>query len=140
MSWLLLGLVLVPLLDQAAKWLVRDRLRGRALTLGALGYVQVVQTQIWAMRARTGMSLHVMWGICAGAAAVAAIVCTLDPAFGWPFGLMLGGALSHALETTLRGSISDYVCLRFWPAFNLADVALGVGALGIALQIAFLFA
>jgi lipoprotein signal peptidase len=43
---------------------------------------------------------------------------------------MLGGSLSHAWETTVHGSVSDYVCLRFWPAFDLADVALTIGALG----------
>jgi signal peptidase II len=57
------------------------------------------------------------------------------PALGGPFGLMLGGALSHALETSVRGSVCDYVCLRFWPAFDLADVALAVGALGLGVQL-----
>ena len=38
--------------------------------------------------------------------------------------------MSHALETSLRGCIIDYVRLRFWPAFNLADVAITVGAAG----------
>ncbi len=33
----------------------------------------------------------------------------------------------------MRGSVSDYVCLRFWPAFNLADVAITVGAIGLLL-------
>jgi lipoprotein signal peptidase len=45
-------------------------------------------------------------------------------------GLLLGGSLSHAVEASLRGAVSDYVCLRFWPAFNLADVALAAGAIG----------
>jgi lipoprotein signal peptidase len=45
-------------------------------------------------------------------------------------GLLLGGSLSHAVESSLRGSIADYVCFRFWPAFNLADLALAVGAIG----------
>jgi hypothetical protein len=65
----------------------------------------------------------------------ATAVCTIFPAIGWSFGLLLGAALSHALETSLRGSICDYVCLRFWPAFNLADVALTVGALGLAFEL-----
>jgi lipoprotein signal peptidase len=45
-------------------------------------------------------------------------------------GLLLGGSLSHAVETSLRDAVSDYVCLRFWPAFNLADLALAAGAIG----------
>jgi len=45
-------------------------------------------------------------------------------------GLLLGGSLSNAVENARRGSVSDYVCLRFWPAFNLADLALAAGAIG----------
>ena len=46
-------------------------------------------------------------------------------------GLLLGGSLSNAVESSLRGTVSDYVCLRFWPAFNLADLAVAAGAVGI---------
>lgn len=50
------------------------------------------------------------------------------------WGLLLGGSLSHAVESSLRGSITDYICLRFWPAFNLADLALAAGAIGMIVQ------
>jgi lipoprotein signal peptidase len=46
-------------------------------------------------------------------------------------GLLLGGSLSHAVESSLSGSITDYICLKFWPAFDLADVAIAAGAIGI---------
>ena len=39
-------------------------------------------------------------------------------------GLLLGGSLGNAVEHAQRGAISDYVRLRFWPAFNLADAAI----------------
>ena len=51
-------------------------------------------------------------------------------------GMLLGGSSSHALESAVRGSISDYICLRFWPAFNLADVAITVGAIGVIVTMA----
>ena len=51
--------------------------------------------------------------------------------FGVFVGLLLGGSLSNAVESSMRGSITDYICLRFWPAFNLADLALAAGAIGI---------
>jgi lipoprotein signal peptidase len=50
-------------------------------------------------------------------------------------GLLLGGSLSNAMEGSLRGSVTDYVCLRFWPAFNLADVALTAGAVGLGVAL-----
>ena len=43
----------------------------------------------------------------------------------------LAGSLSNLLEHVTRGAITDYVCLRRWPAFNLADVALTAGALSL---------
>jgi lipoprotein signal peptidase len=58
----------------------------------------------------------------------------MAPSYGGFAGLLLGGSLSHLLETTRRGWICDYVCLRFWPAFNLADVALTAGTIGTALN------
>ena len=50
-------------------------------------------------------------------------------------GLLLGGSLSNAMESSLRGAVSDYICLRFWPAFNLADAALTVGAIVILIEL-----
>jgi lipoprotein signal peptidase len=44
---------------------------------------------------------------------------------------VLGASLSHAVETSVRGNVTDYICLRVWPAFNLADLALAAGALGL---------
>jgi lipoprotein signal peptidase len=46
-------------------------------------------------------------------------------------GLLLGASLSHALETSVRGSVTDYICVRAGFVFNLADLALAAGALGL---------
>jgi signal peptidase II len=126
---LLIAAILVPLLDQGVKRLVIARIGQRPLSLGALGELRVVRAQIWSGRAAGRLSLRAMWLVWA-AAAVAAV-----PALGWAFGLLVGGALSHALETWLRGSVCDYVCLRFCPAFDLADVALTAGAAGVAYEL-----
>jgi lipoprotein signal peptidase len=136
MTALVLGLILVPVVDQAVKRFVCARLGRNTLSLGVLGHVRLVQTQIWTMRAWRGVSLQVLWGMWTAAAGASAVICAVVPVFGWPFGLLLGGALSHAIETSVRGSICDYVCLRFWPAFNLADVALTIGALGLTIEFA----
>ncbi len=135
MTAFVLGLMLVPVVDQAVKRLVLRRAGRGSLSLGVLGHVRLVQTQIWMMRAVRWVTPRAMWVIWVAAASASAIICALVPAFGWSLGLLLGGALSHALETSLRGSICDYVCLRFWPAFNIADVALAVGALGLAIEL-----
>jgi signal peptidase II len=41
----------------------------------------------------------------------------------------LGGAASNLLDRFWRGTVVDFIDLGFWPVFNLADVAICVGAL-----------
>jgi lipoprotein signal peptidase len=134
MTLLLIALVLVPAMDQVVKQLVRDRVGTGSLSLGILGDVRVVQTEVWAVRAVGRVSSATLWSVWVLGAVACVIVAAILPSSAWAFGLLLGGSLSHALETTFRGSICDYVCLRFWPAFNLADVALVIGGLGVAVE------
>jgi signal peptidase II len=133
-AWVV-GLVVLPVLDQAIKWVVRTRLGRRSISLGVLGHVRVVQTRIWAMRALPLGSVRAMWMIWVAAAGASAVLSAAVPPAGWALALLLGGAFSHAVETSLRGSVCDYVCLSFWPAFNLADVALAAGAVGLAIEL-----
>lgn len=95
---------------------------------------------MWLLRAR-GLGAGAgaggaMWSALGGGLAGALVASAVLPAVGPWFGLMLGGAFSHALETAWRGSVCDYLCPRFWPAFNLADVALAAGAAGALVQLA----
>ena len=136
MVTLLSVLVLVLVIDQAIKLLVRSRIGHRSVSLGILGSVRLVQGKIWSMRASRAWSLRAVWIGWFACAGVSGVICAAAPDFGLSFGLLLGGAVSHAIETSMRGSICDYVCLRFWPAFNLADVALAAGAMGVAIKVA----
>ncbi len=43
--------------------------------------------------------------------------------------LILGGALSNLLDRAFHGFVLDYIDLKIWPVFNLADGAIFVGAL-----------
>ncbi|GAC1325531.1 MAG: signal peptidase II [Chloroflexota bacterium] len=49
-------------------------------------------------------------------------------------GLILGGALSNALDRVRLGYVIDFVDLRWWPVFNLADSAIVIGAALLTLQ------
>jgi signal peptidase II len=44
-------------------------------------------------------------------------------------GMVLGGALGNALDRLLTSSVTDFIDLRWWPVFNLADSCIVVGAL-----------
>jgi signal peptidase II len=135
MGALLAGLVLIPLLDHGLKVFVLRRSPVSVVSLGRLGKLQVVRTRIWILRRYGGRHLPALWSVWIVAAAVLTVVTMLEPEYGWCTGLLLGGSFSHGLETSLRGWVCDYVCLRWWPAFNLADVAVTIGAVGMGARI-----
>jgi signal peptidase II len=128
------GLLLVPLLDQALKLLVLRRLAPASVALGRFGRLEVVRSRIWLARPGLRLKRATLWGLWFVAAGSLAVLSSFFPSCGWFAGALVGGSLSHALETSLRGCVIDYVRLHFWPAFNLADVAITAGALGVLVQ------
>jgi signal peptidase II len=42
-------------------------------------------------------------------------------------GLVIGGSISNLVDRVRLGHVTDFVDLRFWPAFNLADSFIVVG-------------
>ena len=57
------------------------------------------------------------------------------PGHALPLGLILGGSLGNLLDRIRTEGVIDFVDLRVWPVFNLADVAITAGFLLLALQI-----
>jgi signal peptidase II len=121
--------------DQAVKLLLHRRMRSAALQLGPFGGVRMVAGRLWLCRFGGKCSGVEIWWFWLAAAVPLVIISTLLPVSAAFVGLLLGGSLSHAVESSLRGSITDYICLRFWPAFNLADLALTAGAIGIITEL-----
>ena len=42
-------------------------------------------------------------------------------------GLVIGGSLSNLLDRVRLGYVTDFLDLRYWPAFNLADSFIVIG-------------
>ncbi len=49
-------------------------------------------------------------------------------------GLLAGGALGNLADRVRAGAVTDYVDLLSWPPFNLADVAITLGVIVLALS------
>lgn len=51
---------------------------------------------------------------------------------GWVYGLVVGGAVGNLLDRVIHGYVLDFVLVHwdryYFPAFNVADSALSVGA------------
>ena len=63
---------------------------------------------------------------------------TRHPVLPVALGLVIGGSLSNLLDRVRLGYVTDFLDLRYWPAFNLADsfIVIGVGILLTALVFA----
>jgi len=131
----LCGLVVV--LDQAAKAAVeRNLVPGEDVEV--LGPVELTLTH------NTGVAFGLAGGggvrlvlLTAVALAVVGYVFSRDPTRPglWvAAGLLAGGALGNLADRIRTGSVTDYVQIGNWPAFNLADVAVTLGVIVLALS------
>ena len=59
----------------------------------------------------------------------------------WGLALILGGAAGNALDRVLHGGVTDFLEVRLWkyiwPAFNVADSAITVGAVLVLFELLF---
>lgn len=58
--------------------------------------------------------------------------------FAWALALILGGALGNVIDRMLHGHVIDFILVyyqdNFFPAFNIADSAITVGAVMLVLD------
>jgi len=130
MSILCVTVLAVLIADQAIKLMVRRLAAGDGVALGPCGSLRVAVGRLWLRRLGGQFSDLAIWSIWVAATVslvIAAAFVSIDPVF---VGLLVGGSLSHAIESSVRGFVTD-ICVRNRAAFNLADLALAVGAIGI---------
>jgi signal peptidase II len=48
-------------------------------------------------------------------------------------GLILGGTVGNGFDRIMYGTVTDFIAVHFWPVFNVADSAVSVGVVLIAL-------
>ncbi|MBI2547864.1 signal peptidase II [Candidatus Woesearchaeota archaeon] len=66
---------------------------------------------------------------------IGSIIYILDrlPSRGYlPAALIVGGATGNLIDRVVRGHVIDFIDLKIWPVFNLADIAISIGALWLA--------
>jgi signal peptidase II len=135
-AWRLAGVVAaaVVALDQATKQLVVHSLeRGerRNIFLGLdLTYVRNKGVAFGALGG--GGTLVTVLTIAAVVLLAVYFAFNTEKRYLWlPFGMVAGGALSNLADRVRDGAVIDFLDPIFWPAFNLADVAIVLGVLGL---------
>jgi signal peptidase II len=128
--------VLVVVVDQVAKAAIRSGLSPHQVDDLPLGF-QLVRV------ANHGVAFGFLGG--GGALVVAVTIAALVFVIGWfardplrpwlwlAVGLIAGGALGNLADRISDGAVTDFIDPPLWPAFNLADVAITVGAVALVL-------
>jgi signal peptidase II len=119
-------------LDQAVKALVRstiERGEGIDLILG-IELVNVRNRGIAFGMFPGGGILLVLFAVVALIALLVFFARHQDRPLVWlPTGLLIGGAAGNLIDRIREGSVTDFFDLSWFPAFNVADVAITFGVL-----------
>jgi len=128
------GTVLM-LLDQWSKRMVQRHVPDRCISWGPILRIRYVTSLKDIYRRDDARAVLVLVWF---AALVSAIILRRSGvwfqghAAQFGLGLAFGGAAGNLLDILRRRCIVDFIDLRWWPVFNLADVAI-VGGLAVAL-------
>ena len=135
--WLIIAASLA-LADQAIKWLVQDLMPyGQAIPLTSFfNWVHVWNTgAAFSLLADAGGWQRYFFIVLALIVSLALILMLRKPLPGLEasgYSLILGGAVGNVADRIIRGYVVDYLDFHWydwhWPAFNLADVSIFLGA------------
>ena len=139
-TWFALA-ALIVVIDQVAKWAVLAAFApgGR---LALTGFFNLV------LAFNKGAAFSFLAGapgwqtpLFIAVAAVAIIVVSVllarspgDPLVCAGLALILGGALGNLIDRLRMGAVTDYIDVLSWPPFNLADIAITLGVVALALS------
>jgi signal peptidase II len=123
--------------DHATKLAAESSLRDHASLAVVPGVVDLsyIENHGVAFSALERLSLHPpAWALVALALATTAVVVVAwarRRGARWPehagFALLVAGALGNAIDRIARGHVVDFIHVRFWPVFNVADVLVVAG-------------
>jgi signal peptidase II len=125
----------VVLLDQASKAVVLSSLSPDEHVTLALGF-KLTNTANTGLAFGIGQGQGFVLAVTIVALALVLVWFALDP--GRPglwlaVGLLTGGAVGNLADRIRIDAVTDFIDPPLWPAFNLADIAITFGALGLVL-------
>lgn len=119
------------LADQISKlWIRTNMLPGQSIPEGGLILITYVRNTGAAFGLLANQNLLIIFTVLVGIAAIALyyahpLVQTL-----WlrlSLSLLLGGAIGNLIDRLRFGYVIDFIDLRVWPVFNIADSCITVG-------------
>jgi signal peptidase II len=137
-AWRLAGALcgLVVVLDQGAKALVEAHLvPGEHVDIaGPLGLTLVHNRGVaFGLASGGGTALIALTVAALAFVGVLFARSPTRPGMWVAVGLLAGGALGNLADRVRAGAVTDYIDFLSWPPFNLADVAITLGVVVLAL-------
>ena len=122
--------------DQLIKWLVRanaGHLPGRSV-LGL--HFDVTYNSGISFSRFAGAGGIVVVLVAAVAVGVTVALVLAPPRYRPALGVILGGAVGNLIDRVhFHGSVLDFIGFFSWPSFNIADAAIVLGTIFLALQV-----
>jgi signal peptidase II len=132
-TWLVVSVVAVLVIDQVTKRLVTNHLAvGQAWPVARTVAIRRVEGGAWPRSStRTPWPWLGLWTVSAVASALYVLYSPRahGPAVTLALGAALGGAAGNLVDRVWRGRVVDFVAIWWWPAFNVADVGITAGVL-----------
>ncbi len=130
--------VVVFVLDQLSKlWFMKNFHMGESRRVTSFLYLTLVDNTGAAFglfQDKNRMLLIVSYLILLGFLYSARGLCERGGTWAfWGVALILGGAIGNLIDRHHYGRVIDFIDLRVWPVFNIADSAITVGAVSTAL-------
>lgn len=127
--WIALVIVVV---DRVLKiWVARSMVVGQSITVIPhvfwITYILNSGAAFSLLRHSTFLFVIVAFVLLIGVGYVAWRVRELSGRAIWGLGLLAGGATGNLWDRLISGRVIDYLHVRFWAVFNLADSAIVVG-------------
>jgi signal peptidase II len=120
--------------DQVAKAVVRAQIKpGETVdVVPGIHLIHTKNTGVAFSMLSGGGPLVVVIAVIALALLVGFFITHLHRRLVWlPTGLLVGGAAGNLIDRIRLGSVTDFVKLPHWPAFNVADIAVTVGVVAL---------
>jgi signal peptidase II len=131
--------ILVFGLDQATKWWILESVMQPPRVMPVTPFFNLVM--VWNRGVSFGMfnqdSAYNAWIFTALALAISAVLVVWmwradNRLIGVAIGLIVGGALGNAVDRLRFGAVADFLDFHVmgyhWPAFNVADAGISIGA------------
>jgi signal peptidase II len=126
----------VVVADQATKWVVRSRADDLPWRLPAGLRIHLTYNSGISFSRFAGAGTIVVVLVAAVAGGVAVALVLSPPRYRAALGVILGGAVGNLIDRLrFDGAVVDFIGFYSWPSFNVADAAIVVGTLFLALQV-----